>query len=313
MNRPDGANEFLTATVSGTSISASYNPSTGVLTLLGPAPISQFQQVLRTVQYVNSSAIPNPTDRTIQVVANDGFNNSAVATATVTMPATLVVADPSGSGSALLVLGTSGNDQIFVSAAGTTQFQVVRNGSRLGVFSRSAFRRVIVNGLAGNDRIEIERTLNVRGILIGDSGNDVLLGGAGADVLVGGAGNDSLYGRGGRDILIGGLGADQLYGHEPGQPQLGSDQDILIGDRTVYDTDLAALALLSDRWAGTGTYQQRISALLNGVAGVPPLNTSKILSDNTVDTLFGGFDTDWFFNLNNQDQLQDRVSNERVN
>ncbi|MDW8221981.1 MAG: cadherin-like domain-containing protein [Gemmatales bacterium] len=313
LNRPDGVLESLTADSTGTSISVTYNASTGLLTLVGPAPLSEFQQVLRSVTYVNGRAIPTPDPRTIQVIANDGYNNSAAVTSTVQFPATMIVPDPSGVGNALYVLGTTNGDQIFVAAAGTTQFQVVRNGSRVGVFNRSAFRRVIVNGLSGNDRIEIERTLNLPAILMGGAGDDVLLGGPGADVIVGEAGNDALYGRGGRDLLIGGAGADQIYGHEPGQPQVGSDQDILIGDSTVYDDDLSALALLIDRWAGAGTYQQRVNALLNGIGGAPVLNTSRIIFDNTRDTLFGGHDTDWFFNLNNRDALNDRVTTERVN
>jgi Ca2+-binding RTX toxin-like protein len=264
------------------------------------------------VRYVNNRAIPTPDNRTIQVTANDGYNNSATAIATVVFPTLMTVPNPNGSGNALYVIGTAGGDIIQVKPSGTSSFQVVRNGQNLGTFALSSYRRLIVRGQGGDDRIEVDRTLNLPSILDGGPGNDVLLGGAGADVLLGGAGNDQLYGRGGRDILIGGTGADQLYGHEPGQTQLGSDQDILIGDSTVYDSDLAALAQLVDRWAGSGTYSQRVSALLSGV-GVPALNTTKVIFDNAVDRLTGGWDQDWFFRLNNQDVLTDRVSNERVN
>jgi Ca2+-binding RTX toxin-like protein len=222
---------------------------------LGPAPLSQFQQVLRTVRYVNNRAIPTPDNRTIQVTANDGYNNSATATATVVFPTLMTVPNPNGSGNALYVIGTAGGDIIQVKPSGTSSFQVVRNGQNLGTFALASYRRLIVRGQGGDDRIEVDRTLNLPSILDGGVGNDVILGGAGADVLLGGAGNDQLYGRGGRDILIGGTGADQLYGHEPGQTQLGSDQDILIGDSTVYDSDLAALARLVDRWAGSGDVQ----------------------------------------------------------
>jgi ELWxxDGT repeat protein len=313
LNRPDNSDEALTVNTSGTTVTAlPYDPSTGVLTLVGPAPLSEFQQVLRTVRYVNNRAIPTPDNRTIQVTANDGYNNSATATATVVFPTLMTVRNPNGSGNALYVIGTAGGDIIQVKPSGTSSFQVVRNGQNLGTFALASYRRLIVRGQGGDDRIEVDRTLNLPSILDGGVGNDVILGGAGADVLLGGAGNDQLYGRGGRDILIGGTGADQLYGHEPGQTQLGSDQDILIGDSTVYDSDLAALARLVDRWAGSGTYSQRVSALLNGV-GVPALNTTKVIFDNAVDRLTGGWDQDWFFRLNNQDVLTDRVSNERVN
>jgi len=58
---------------SGTSITAdSYDSSSGVLLLHGSDTLAHYQQVLRTVKYENDAAPPNPTDRTINVVANDG-------------------------------------------------------------------------------------------------------------------------------------------------------------------------------------------------------------------------------------------------
>jgi Ca2+-binding RTX toxin-like protein len=222
--------------------------------------------VLRTLRYHNLALYPDTTNRTIQVYANDGYRNSTTAIATVSIFPARSIPNPNGSGQALLVLGTNSNDVVQVKPGSSNgQFRIVLNGNNIGTFNATAFRRLVVLARGGDDRIEVDRTLNLPSILDGGPGNDVLLGGAGADVLLGGAGNDQLYGRGGRDILIGGTGADQLYGHEPGQTQLGSDQDILIGDSTVYDSDLAALARLVDRWAGSGTYSQRVSALLSGV------------------------------------------------
>jgi hypothetical protein len=312
-NRPNGPDEFLTADVSGTGLNFSYNISTGIGLITGVGSPADYQQVLRTLRYHNLALYPDTTNRTIQVYANDGYRNSTTAIATVSIFPARSIPNPNGSGQALLVLGTSSNDVVQVKPGSSNgQFRVVLNGNNIGTFNATAFRRLVVLARGGDDRIEVDRTLNLPSILDGGAGNDVILGGAGADVLLGGAGNDQLYGRGGRDILIGGTGADQLYGHEPGQTQLGSDQDILIGDSTVYDSDLAALARLVDRWAGSGTYSQRVSALLSGV-GVPALNTTKVIFDNAVDRLTGGWDQDWFFRLNNQDVLTDRVSNERVN
>ena len=84
-NRPDGSAEVLAANTAGTSISASYNASTGVLVLSGNASISQYQQVLRTVTYDNTAPIPSTATRTITFVVNDGTVNSNTATAQVTM------------------------------------------------------------------------------------------------------------------------------------------------------------------------------------------------------------------------------------
>ncbi len=84
-NRPDGAAEALAANTAGTSITASYNSGTGVLTLSGADTVARYQQVLRTVTYNNSSQAPTTTARTITFVANDGTNDSNLATATITV------------------------------------------------------------------------------------------------------------------------------------------------------------------------------------------------------------------------------------
>ena len=101
-NIADGASEVLTATVSATGIVATYN--SGVLTLTGPSTIANFQQVLRTVTYNNSSQAPSTTARNIQFVVNDGNSNnsnSAIVTSVVTVVAQndIPVLDLNGSGS----------------------------------------------------------------------------------------------------------------------------------------------------------------------------------------------------------------------
>lgn len=68
---------------------------------------------------------------------------------------------------------------------------------------------VTIRGGPGDDR------------LVGGSGNDLLIGEAGADRIQGGSGNDVLRGEAGADILHGGLGNDVLRG--------GFGNDVLIG------------------------------------------------------------------------------------
>ena len=86
-NLLDGAAESLSANTAGTSISASYNSGTGVLTLSGSDTVANYQQVLRTVAYNNTSLNPTTTARSITFVANDGTSNSNVGTTTVNMSA----------------------------------------------------------------------------------------------------------------------------------------------------------------------------------------------------------------------------------
>ena len=94
--------DTLAATTTGTSITASYNASTGVLSLTGSDTLAHYQQVLDSVNY--SSSNQNPTNfgadesRTVSWAVNDGTLNSATQTTTVNLsggPATDTLFSPS--------------------------------------------------------------------------------------------------------------------------------------------------------------------------------------------------------------------------
>ena len=86
-NPLDGAAESLSANTAGTSISASYNPGTGILTLTNTDTLANYLQVLKSVTYQNSSNTPNTTTRIITVVGHDGFADSNIATASIAIGA----------------------------------------------------------------------------------------------------------------------------------------------------------------------------------------------------------------------------------
>jgi hypothetical protein len=79
----------LNATTTGTSITASYNSTTGVLTLSGIDTFVDYQSVLASVTFTSTS--DNPTDygsdtsRTLSWAINDGLLSSAPQTETVTV------------------------------------------------------------------------------------------------------------------------------------------------------------------------------------------------------------------------------------
>jgi hypothetical protein len=83
--------DVLSANVAGTSITASYDPTTGVLTLTGNDTLVHYRQVLDSVTYNSTSSNPTnfgaDTNRTISWVVNDGTLNSATQTTTLTIPA----------------------------------------------------------------------------------------------------------------------------------------------------------------------------------------------------------------------------------
>ncbi|HEY6563357.1 MAG TPA: cadherin domain-containing protein, partial [Pirellulaceae bacterium] len=80
-NLLDGVSEFLTADTTSTLISASFVG--GVLTLNGVDSEANYQQVLRTVRYGNSSGNPNTATRVVTFQASDGTLTSLLATTTV--------------------------------------------------------------------------------------------------------------------------------------------------------------------------------------------------------------------------------------
>ncbi|MEM9353969.1 MAG: hypothetical protein AAGA92_13225, partial [Planctomycetota bacterium] len=87
-NPQDGNAESLSIDTSNTSISpVAYDPTTGVLSLIGVAPVSECQQVLRSLRYQNTSQDPTEGDRVVSVVVSDGASESATVNSTVTVTA----------------------------------------------------------------------------------------------------------------------------------------------------------------------------------------------------------------------------------
>jgi hypothetical protein len=112
-NVADGANEYLDADVSQTQLTKSYNPTTGQLTISGVASVATYQQVLRSVYYVDALTSPTVGPRLIDVQASYGTTGSNTAVCTLAVQrnpsaasatkapvsATAASASPSGSSS----------------------------------------------------------------------------------------------------------------------------------------------------------------------------------------------------------------------
>jgi Ca2+-binding RTX toxin-like protein len=113
-----------------------------------------------------------------------------------------------GAADTVIVNGTSGDDvmQAFGDAGGVALLGLAAQINITG--HESANDRLVLNALAGDDVIEASGLL-ATGIQLtgnGGSGDDVLVGGEGADTLTGGDGDDVLLGGPGLDILDGGAG-----------------------------------------------------------------------------------------------------------
>lgn len=83
----DGTAESLSADTSGSGVTADYDSATGALTLSGGDTVANYQKVLRTVSYNNTSQNPDTSEREISFVASDGTDDSNVGTTTVTVGA----------------------------------------------------------------------------------------------------------------------------------------------------------------------------------------------------------------------------------
>jgi uncharacterized delta-60 repeat protein len=84
-NLQESATESLSLPSTFGYMAAIYSTSTGTFQLLGTATLAQYQQVLRTISYNNTSQNPNPTPRLISFVVNDGTSNSAITTSTISI------------------------------------------------------------------------------------------------------------------------------------------------------------------------------------------------------------------------------------
>ena len=80
-NQLDGGNEVLAVDTTGTSISAGY--AGNVLTLSGSDTLANYEKVLRTLTYNNTSGSPTLTTRVLDFYASDGANTSLLSQAEI--------------------------------------------------------------------------------------------------------------------------------------------------------------------------------------------------------------------------------------
>ena len=248
-NLLDGTAESLAATATG-NITASYNATTGTLTLSGTDTVANYRQVLASLTYNNTATSPNTANRTIEFVVDDGeafSNTSAVATTTLAFNVNQppVAVDDSATtakntavsiqASTLLANDTDpdSNPLSITGVSNATNGSAVLNNN--GTPSNTADDFIVftpTTGFSGNASFDYTLsdgsltdignvTVAVGTNLSGGNGDDLLNGTAGNDSLTGGTGQDTLNGSAGNDTLNGGNGADKLTG--------GTGNDILTG------------------------------------------------------------------------------------
>ena len=201
--------------------------------------------------------------------------------------------DPARPGKHVLVIGGSdGDDRITVKPyRNKDDFVRVRINEvdydirRQQVFGPNV-DSILVYAQAGDDRVELDNSIDIPSILDGGLGDDRLTSGGGDSVMIGEEGNDRLEGGSGRDILIGSRGADRIEGN--------AGDDILIAGYTSFDRQYAALVAILSEWTSSRTYARRVENLsMSWLKGSGPGVT--VFDDNEVDRLTGSSGKDWFF------------------
>ena len=146
-----------------------------------------------------------------------------------------------------------------------------------------------------------------KNMLVSDSGDGNIQGGADTDTLFGGAGNDMAFGNAGNDILFGNAGADQMYGGRGDDILFGGrDNDLLSGDD---GSDVVVGDLGDDTVIGGGD-----SDALSGGAGNDLLfgnaGQDLLFGNAGTDTLFGGGGNDTLFGGDGDDALFGDLGND---
>jgi Ca2+-binding RTX toxin-like protein len=313
------------------NVAASYDPGTGMLTLTSAgatATVAQWQAALRAVTYTNLSDTPNTADRTISFVVNDGTDNSATSTKTVSVGA-VDDAPTVANHIADQVLGENqawsfqvpANSFSDVDSGSLSYTATLADGSALPDWLTFGAQNRTFVGTAPHDFtgiVGLEVTAHdassaasdtfalivvpedqppIYGttgsdVLNGTSAGDFINGLGGDDVLHGGAGDDVLVGGTGTDVMVGGAGNDSYFVDNPGDAVVENPGE---GIDTVYSTAHLRLLdnvenLILQGGADLQGYANSLSNRLYGNSG------SNILDgDAGADVMVGGAGNDAYY------------------
>lgn len=209
-------------------------PGSITVTLTGTASHADYQSAIEAISFSSPSDDPTTADRHVEVSVSDGFKDSAVATATISVvpvddptlagddfivtnygSATFRVADwmltanDTDPDTTLTLSGVNGASSLTVNHTANSQTAITDGGTPGGSF------RYFMNGsgIGANSaaRPTVTVTQDAQGPLDGDGNDNIVIGnGAGStlrgldgdDILVGGAGADTVNGGSGNDTLV---------------------------------------------------------------------------------------------------------------
>jgi Ca2+-binding RTX toxin-like protein len=285
-----------------------------VLNLTGSASIATYLQVLRSVTYLNSAAIPNTTPRNVLFIVSDGQSNSQVATTTLTLD------------SVNSVMGTAGNDAGMVTTPITDVIDAIAGNDIVTSIAAYLKQQDNINGGDGIDTLVLRDGTGNLTVRVADSANQLPDLAAGTTIsnfevfdLSGFTGNVTMFGSATlNDHLIAGSGNDTLNG--------AAGDDTLVGNQgnDLYVMDSAGDRILEGLNAGTDTVQTSINytlaanlenLTLTGSAANGTGNSSDnvIIGSARVNTLKGGAGNDTLLGGGNADKLVSGAGDDRLN
>lgn len=284
-NNMDGPLEFLFMSGANIVIAASYGitvlgSGTDTITLTGSATLADYNTVLQIIQYDNLSDVPDTTDRTVDVVVNDGSVDSLAATATISVNAITDNDTLTGTAGNDIITGDDGDDTI----VGDAGDDLIDGGAGIDTLDYAAGTGSIVVDLVsggyqaigggfGNDNIT-----NVENV-IGTAYADTIYGNASVNILQGGGGDDTLRGGAG-DTLDGGMENDTLEIWSPTDYN-GINLDGGASNDTLY--------LMNSTGPGFAFDTQNFGS----IAGIEFVDTTATATSSFVDFRVTG---DWFAN-----------------
>lgn len=189
------------------NITASYNSSTGVLTLTSAgatATLTQFETALRAVSYSNSKSSPSATPRKVEFQVNDGTITSNPLTSTITIGFTYINVSYNAATKTMNITDDAADNaysitlrggQIMVEGAGSTRIGTPASSKTSLTFTYSGDLKLNITCGKGNDTVSIVGLKSsVINASMGD-GNDVM------NLTYCNIGTLNLYGENGTDIL----------------------------------------------------------------------------------------------------------------
>jgi Ca2+-binding RTX toxin-like protein len=186
-----------------------------------------------------------------------------------------------GAGSALPIMGTTGDDMLVGTESADTIFGLEGNDTIMGLGGDDT-----IYGNEGSDSIE------------GDEDNDVIYGGTQEDTIRGNDGDDELFGEGGFDLIYGGVGNDVIDGGMQADNLYGGDgDDTILGDQGLDrlfgeagNDQLSGGADNDGLFGGVGN--DTLDGGVGNDRGFGDAGNDFMLGGEGNDTLYGGSDFD---------------------